>query len=364
MNEPLYRLTTTFGCDPELFFADPKGKIIGSERVLPESGQLVGLTNPYNNSLNPKAFVLDGVQAELNPRGSTCRVVLGCEIAAAFKALKAHLAQMTDVKACFNAVVTIDKAELDRLSAKSKVFGCAPSKNMYDTRASVKANAATYKKRSAGGHIHLGLTAPVFVERERLVPIMDTLIGNTCVMIDRDPGAIERRKNYGRAGEYRLPTHGLEYRVLSNFWLRSYPLYALVMGLARMSVAVLNTTLMPKSSFASGWDAESKLLKSVDLKKVQKAINTNNIELAKENYQAVKAFIAEHVPATGGHQQETALDASNLDVFDFFCKMVEKKGIEHWFPEDPMEHWCGLQSTLGSQGWESFMYSIRPKMEV
>ena len=49
----------TLGCDPELFFSKG-GKIVGSEKVLPEDG----LTNTprWAGELTHKGVVLDGVQ--------------------------------------------------------------------------------------------------------------------------------------------------------------------------------------------------------------------------------------------------------------------------------------------------------------
>jgi hypothetical protein len=29
-----------------------------------------------------------------------------------------------------------------------------------------------------------------------------------------------------------------------------------------------------------------------------------------------------------------------LEKFDVFLAGIEEKGIEHWFPGDPLEHWC------------------------
>jgi hypothetical protein len=370
MAEIIYRAPITFGCDPEFFFAQG-GKVIGSEKVLPKSGNLGVAAGSYPN---PRAFVLDGVQAELNPHATSCRAELGGQIALAFKTLKDHLGNMGNVKACFDAVIELDKDELKGLSEKSRQFGCAPSENFYDKDCKVKANAATYRKRSAGGHIHLGLGALLKAHRERLIPIMDTLIGNTCVMIDRCPDAAERRKNYGRAGEYRLPQHGIEYRTLSNFWLRSYPLMAFVMGLARLSVGILNTTLqepVPEraergivyQTAITPWNAESDLIRRVNLNNIRKAINTNDYDLARQNWLAVKSFISDYVPSTTAWRQEVALDSGNLLTFEYFLDQVKLKGIERWFPEDPIDHWCGLvDAGTNNRGWETFLrFVVEPQ---
>jgi len=357
MNEHLTERTPiTFGADPELFFSDSEGHIIGAEKVLPASGVLPGLSTHGT----PTKVILDGVQVELNPAPNSCRQVFGAGVATAFAALKQHLTGK-DVKTCFDAVITIDKKELDSLSEKSRQFGCAPSNNFYDHDVKIKANPAKYLKRSAGGHIHLGLGQPgslLMTHRERLVPIFDTLIGNTCVMIDRCPEAAERRKNYGRAGEYRLPAYGIEYRTLSNFWLRSYPLLGLVLGLARLSVSGLNATLMKRLpngvANTSWWDVEHKLMCNVDLKRVQKAINQNDLDLAKQNWQPVREFILNHVPQDRAWRHESGVDAGSLDAFEHFLRRIESNGLTYWFPEDPLAHWC-KQTCRTGEGWEAFL---------
>lgn len=355
--------TPYLGCDPEFFF-ERGGQVIGAEKVLTPDHKIVSTSYKYDgpSGVKDEKFVLDGVQVELNPRPNTCRANLGNEIAAAFRALKVHLKSMGDVTASFKTVVEVSKEELDSLSDKAKVFGCAESLNTYDKAACVGVDASTYLKRSAGGHIHLGLAgdASMMAARERLIPILDVFVGNTCVLIDRDPEQIERRKVYGRAGEYRLPLHGVEYRTLSNFWLRAYPLMSMVMGLSRQACGILFTSVLGVGNVAAygraeGWDAEGALLASVDLEKVRLAINTNDRDLALENFEGVKRFITNHIG-----QSYTGIGIGNLPAFELMVNKVHQEGIEAYFPEDPMTHWCKLQNGH-NQGFESFLYNVRHK---
>ena len=43
-----------------------------------------------------------------------------------------------------------------------------------------------------------------------------------------------------------------------------------------------------------------------------------------------------------------------LDEFEFFAEVVKEKGLEFWFPEDPIEQWCALENGHGN-GWETFL---------
>jgi hypothetical protein len=405
-----------WGADPELFIANDKGEIVGGERAIPEDG--IKQASLWGG-LGRKRVVLDGVQVEFNVQQSSCRASLGGDIRLTFQALNDHLKQAKNgMKPSFEAVVRVDPNELKQLSEKARQLGCQPSENIHQRDASVKVTKANENLRSAGGHIHLGLHGEVMKERQRLPFLLDALVGNTCVLIDRNPLAAERRSMYGRAGEYRLPSHGLEYRTLSNFWLRSYQLMSFVMGLSKIACSVLYTTVAkvdkvtdfdyqynpangqheykalvvddvpaynPEDRYRkekwSVWDAESALLSKLDMEKVARAINTNDLALAKENWAIVKEFIQAHIPPRldditqsyakiskknrGRADWVLALDRDSVDAFEYFASKVQESGLEYWFPEDPVTHWINLPEAHGI-GWEAFLLvdKVVPEMRT
>lgn len=316
----LNNVPVMLGCDPECFIFQG-GKVIGAEKVIPESG--------LDSLLKRQAIVLDGVQFEIHTHPRKDCSALGDELAAAFTTLRHHLREMPEVTVSFNSVVKVTRKELKSLSERARQLLCQPSKNFWGLPPlSVPKN---YPKRSAGGHVQLGLYRPIFdqaagdEERARIVPLLDVLLGNTCVMLDRDPEAAERRKVYGRAGEYRLPKHGLEYRTLSNFWLRAYSLTDLVFGLAQMAVSTLATTLSGQE------DLEDKLCRSVNFEHIITAIQTNDRELARENFKPVREFIEAH-----GHEG-CVLNGGNLNQFERFLEPEDP--IKEYFQGDPVIHW-------------------------
>ena len=188
--------------------------------------------------------------------------------------------------------------------------------------------------------------------------------------MDRDPGVAERRKVYGRAGEYRLPPHGLEYRTLGNFWLRAYPLMALVMGLTRIAVGVSYSSLISSKTYnpatqsyiigPSKRDYAKELFDLVDMDRVVKAINTNDWDLAWGNFQLIKPFLAVELDSYTRTTSTVAygLHSNLLGKFEIFVKKIKSDGLTHWFPTDPLTHWVTLPDGHGC-GIENFLLDIK-----
>lgn len=341
------------GCDPEIFISK-KGRIIGAEKVIPEKG----IGKHEGNKV-----IIDGVQAEINPQPSSCREILSGNIRNCLLSLHEELQKNKDIKIDFSQTITVSKREIKSLSKKNQVFGCSPSKNAYDKKNEISVrDASTYPYRSAGGHIHLGvmevssypgenrergiqINDALTKHRDRTVRMLDVLLGNTCVLIDRDPGNIERRKVYGKAGEYREPKHGLEYRTLSNFWLRDYALFSFVTGMARFAVNVIAETERTKV------DYEKMIMKKVNMTKIMRAINENDADLARNNFRRIAPVLRK----ISSEQYGATLDNKNIKLFMYFVQ----KGMDHWFKNNPIDHWVKM-GTEGNRriGWENFIQQV------
>lgn len=334
-----------FGCDPEFFFAE-HGRVIGADQVLPTDGLMFNEWNEYGSMISTVSrIIIDGVQAELNPLPHVCRQSMGRELAHAFSSVSQFIAGMgKELTIDFRQTIELDDSDMEKLSDRSKKFGCMPSKNAHNEgkEGFIGVDASVYKYRSAGGHWHIGAPSgylnekeirEVLAQPERLVKMLDLIVGNTCVLIDRDPGNIERRKVYGRAGEFRTPPHGVEYRTLSNFWLRSAPLASMAMGLARTAVCIV----------ADNLDDEFKKL--VDMKDVQDAINNNDFKLALSNFKKIESLLLEITP----FDEYFDIDSTTIKMFKHFVKM----GLDYWF-EDPLTEWSS-ENVQAGLGFGSFL---------
>lgn len=346
----------TLGCDPEIFIEDPNGRIIGAQEVIPQKGLS---TNTYNPTPN---IIIDGVQAEINPAPSGCRALLGHNIARCIQLLDATV-QQKGFRLSSRANIEMSKEEMDAIAKEYQVLGCAPSNNAYNNKLTVNQTEENRLRRAAGGHIHMQCS----VDPALFVPILDFVVGNTCVLLDRDPLQAKRREQYGRAGEYRLPKHGLEYRTPSNFWLRSYPLMGLVTGLCRMAYTIAGPSATHNSDYyyddgqnKQRREAHKWLKAAIVPQHIELAINRNDLTAAYKNWRVLKEFIKEFIP----NEPDPAANGrifpiwpAITDTFEFFFE----QGIDHWWPnKDVVHYWKNFTDGHG-RNWESwFMKTVWP----
>lgn len=336
------------GSDPEFFFKRD-GEVIGAEKVLPKEGLSV---HHYGGK-----FIIDGVQAEFNPYQNSCRGSMGTHFGESWRTLRNHLkANHPGVTCSFDRTIRITKKELTSLDPKNQKFGCAPSQNAYGPYG-ISADPLSYPYRSAGGHIHLGhLYNPQYNNATdpnyklysvmknnpvRLAKMLDILLGSICVLVDQDEGNIERRKNYGRAGEFRQPKHGFEYRTLSNFWLTNCRLMSFVMGQARLICAL---------AIDERFDHLAHLQSLVKEEHVVSAINNNDRNLAWDNFLCVEEYLKQVLPF--GSDQNYPVDGANFTQFKEFLA----QDVSYWFDEEPVSHWCGVHDghDFGFNHWLSY----------
>lgn len=357
----------SLGCDPEFFFADRRGDVIGSEKILEGHTRASGI-------------IIDGVQAEMNPGASSCRETLAGNISACFGRIHQILKSRGDnVTLKMDTLVDISERELNSLSDASRRFGCAPSTNIYsqgeNKTSEIKANPATYLKRSAGGHIHLGNYLSGYLDEktyggnseyarqhdqakrlekamkqmpEIMVPILDIVVANTCVLLDRQAGNKERRENYGRVGEFRIKDYGIEYRTLSNFWLLSYPLMSLVTGLCRLAVHLVSESNEHNDYVKALFDAVSR-------EDIVKAVNENDFDLAMKNFEAIAPIL---IMAAGDYNNGywPLTSTAGIKRFKHFVFRIREKGLGYWFKDDALTHWIGHYTNLG--GWEKYVANV------
>ena len=336
----------TIGGDPEFFIVEKIGdkyKAITADKVLPSKLKKAQLTNGW-------AF-FDGVQAELNPNPANCREhfigYLHSNLAEVYDSCVRRL-KIPEENIAFTAQASIpvDKDILKGADKECFRFGCSPDFNIYTESPLKYPDGKKFMTRFAGGHIHLGFDDINYHKKVNspekllnLVRLLDTIPGVMAIAISNGEEEKIRRGWYGKAGTYRIQTHGLEYRTLSSFWLLCPPLTSLFTGLARDCFTIVYN------------DMENIFFDKVDVEEVRKIIDTSDIDGAKKFYYNTLSKI---------YDKECSISNSPMRYRKSIDIMV-KNGYRHFFdPYKMLNYWnirepyLVLKGGVGYYGIASF----------
>lgn len=113
---------------------------------------------------------------------------------------------------------------IDSQPKEARELGCEPDYNAWNGMENCKPNE-NLPFRTASGHVHIGWGEGIdpndlahITMCEMATKQMDFYLGLPSLMFDEDT---VRREMYGKSGAYRPKTYGVEYRTLSNAWLKS-----------------------------------------------------------------------------------------------------------------------------------------------
>lgn len=225
------------GADPEIFALDENGVVIPAWLYLPSKD---ASTQGYCCD-KARAF-WDGFQAEFTISPASCHQEMTDHIhhglSAVYKCLMKYnsKARLSPV-----SVVRVPYKMMKEVSDKHAALGCSPSKNVYPDVEPIQVDdPRSLPHRFAGCHIHIGSPYEKFSARgiKSMVKTMDAIFGVMSVAIFRRMEDPKRREYYGRAGEHRTPSHGLEYRVASSAVLCHPAITHLCFDMARQAAAL------------------------------------------------------------------------------------------------------------------------------
>ena len=205
----------TIGADPELFLTDNQNKFISS---IGKFGGTKEAPRPLKSKTKGLMVQEDNVAVEFNIYATKKLSTFRKYINAALKAIEKEAKKLKLKLAIFpSAEFSDDQLE----DAKARVFGCDPDYNVWSLRQNPRPYALNKNLRSAGGHLHYGYLQ----DRIGLGRSLDLFLGCPSILFDSDQN---RRLLYGKAGCIRQKSYGIEYRTLSNFWLKSNELIDMV----------------------------------------------------------------------------------------------------------------------------------------
>lgn len=204
----------TFGCDPELFVLDETGRAVSAAGLFP------------GNKIEPHpvkygAIQVDGMAAEFNIEPVSTFKDFDHHISFVLKEMQKFLPKGYSFSPQ-PATVFEDKV-FAAAPPEAKELGCQPDFNAWTGEMNPPPKCTNKFLRTAAGHLHIGWTKGEGMDNLQhimncrdLVRQLDWYLGGWSVKEDPDP---TRRLLYGKAGACRYKDYGVEYRVLSNFWV-------------------------------------------------------------------------------------------------------------------------------------------------
>jgi len=212
----------TIGADPE-FFLERDGVPVSAYDMIPG-------TKHKPHPVECGAVQVDGMALEFNIDPA----IESQEFVHNINTVLGHLRDMIPPEYDFSytSVAAFGRDYIKAQPQKARILGCTPDFNAYTGRQN-KNPSILNPIRTAAGHIHIGwlsendiaFNARHLAECRVFTKQLDYVLGLPSLLVDTDP---TRRQMYGKAGAYRPKPYGVEYRVLSNFWLQSDTLKAWV----------------------------------------------------------------------------------------------------------------------------------------
>ncbi len=203
------------GCDPEAFLRNTNG-LISAHGMIPGNKET---PHPVDDG----AIQVDGMAVEfnINPANSIEEFVKN--VNSVMKQLVQHLPE--GCRLDLSPTAQFGKEYIDSQPMDAKELGCSPDNNAYLEGAENPKPNPEVPFRTAAGHVHIGWTDGMSTDNPEhmdtcveLIKILDLVLGVPSVLVDPDT---QRRDLYGAAGAFRAKDYGVEYRTLSNFWLKS-----------------------------------------------------------------------------------------------------------------------------------------------
>ncbi len=291
------------GSDPEMFVEDEHGEVVPAFNFLKAKTTIDEI--PY----------WDGFQAEFSTVANTCLAYHVDSIRnGIYNLYQAALKHNPKAQLSIQTTMSVPNNVLKSAEEKHVQFGCMPSFNAYGMEG-IKLNGRDVPFRSAGGHIHFGIGIQTHESAAPMVKALDAVLGVACVSLFADYDSPRRRSMYGLAGEYRLPSHGMEYRTLSNAWMCHPMITHAVFDLSRKALMLGRSGLL---HFYKGDEAE-----------IIRIINTCDVAAARSMIENNKDLYLTLFKSCYGNGDMTPLYRMFLDGVS---SVVEKPGdlVSNW----------------------------------
>lgn len=215
------------GADPEYFI-----KSKGCETFSSAHGVIPGTkADPYK--VNKGAVQVDGMALEFNIDPAATEAEFIENITTVMNTLKNML---PDHEHVLSPVADFTPEVMAAQPEEALDLGCDPDYDAYTGQERPRPDATGITFRTAAGHVHIGWTQDTSTQDpdhkeacQMLAQQLDYYLGLGSMLIDPE---YRRRALYGKAGSFRVKPYGMEYRTLSNVWLKDEKLMGWVYRMA------------------------------------------------------------------------------------------------------------------------------------
>lgn len=278
------------GADPEFFIVDTKYQIINSYRIIKKNKN-----KPIK--INNFKFFYDNVAIEANFNPCNTKEKFLVELDSMFSELKKLISPH---KLSLQAYGELNESETSFPNINE--IGCEPDLNAYKfcyNKLPVK-QVRGNSGRTIGGHLHIGGIGDDAVLDPFLKPLfvymLDLFVGIPSVLLDNSVDSYKRRKTFGKAGSYKSKKYGLEYRVLSPFWLANPTIAGLIYQLIEFVFNSMNEKIYNKFWHFDPVKMGTKTKEAYccfgyDSKEIEECINNVDVNLAKKYYNFIHHFL-------------------------------------------------------------------------
>jgi hypothetical protein len=255
------------GCDPEVF--------IKQKGIFKSAYNLIKGDKKNPQKIRSGAVQVDGMALEFNIDPAATEDEFVFNVQDVFNQMKAMVPKYEVV---VSPVAHFDAAYMKKQPKEALELGCDPDYNAWTGEANARPDGDR-PMRTASGHIHIGWTA----NRSKddmghvndchiIAKQMDYYLGLTSLFYDKE---VERREMYGKAGAVRYKPYGVEYRTLSNAWLKSETLMRFVYRNAVKAV----TNVMDGNILVDKYGDIQDIINTSNLKKASAIIKSENLEV-------------------------------------------------------------------------------------
>lgn len=208
------------GCDPELFVRMKDGTYMSGHDLIPGTKHM-----PYLVSRG--AIQVDGVALEFNtfPAETADEFIETIDIVIGQMESIARENARFEFDVVNTPTATFDEKYFNALPAVTRALGCTPDYNAYTGKEN-EPPATSEPFRTGSGHLHIGWTEGQdphdrehFFECIDRVKQLDACLYLVSLLWDSDN---KRRSLYGKIGAFRPKHFGVEYRPMSNAWVRNH----------------------------------------------------------------------------------------------------------------------------------------------